>query len=359
MHIIEQILKNSLTITAFVLSMMLLIEYINVKTKGTFSKGLKKSRFKQILLASIFGVIPGCLGTYTVVSLYTHKLLGVGALVAALIATSGDEAFYLFSMSPETGFIVSAALFVIAIVFGFLSDILFEKKDFLKKHENHLTIHDDEIDVERIINLRQIKEQLRNISFHRALLLISIVVFIVFILFNGTGHTHEFVGGHLDHDEHGHGSFDWIAMTFIVISSLSLFIILTVSDHFLEDHLWKHIIKKHFLKVFVWTVLALIVIKFLDNFVDFHVFVNEHKYYVMFFALLIGLIPESGPHMIFVTMFLSGNLPLSILLANSIVQDGHGALPLFAESKKSFFFVKFINFLVGGFIGYILLFFGQ
>jgi hypothetical protein len=67
--------------------------------------------------------------------------------------------------------------------------------------------------------------------------------------------------------------------------------------------------------------------------------------------LFIGIIPESGPHLIFVTLFVSGSIPFSILIANSIVQDGHGALPLLAESRKSFLYMKGVNFIVGLLVG--------
>jgi len=65
------------------------------------------------------------------------------------------------------------------------------------------------------------------------------------------------------------------------------------------------------------------------------------------FAVLIGIIPESGPHLIFISLFLSGAIPFSVLLANSITQDGHSTLPLLAESKKGFLAVKSINVLIG------------
>jgi hypothetical protein len=45
------------------------------------------------------------------------------------------------------------------------------------------------------------------------------------------------------------------------------------------------------------------------------------------------------------------------LLANSIVQDGHGMLPLFAESKKDFVKVKLINMGVGLVVGLLLMLF--
>ncbi|MFT5729216.1 MAG: hypothetical protein ACI8PB_003380 [Desulforhopalus sp.] len=41
----------------------------------------------------------------------------------------------------------------------------------------------------------------------------------------------------------------------------------------------------------------------------------------------------------------------STFLASSTVQDGHGALPLLAESRGEFFKVKTISFLVGILVG--------
>ena len=60
-------------------------------------------------------------------------------------------------------------------------------------------------------------------------------------------------------------------------------------------------------------------------------------------AIVIGLIPESGPHLVFVTLFASGVIPFPVLLANSIVQDGHASLPLLADSKASFLKAKAIK----------------
>jgi len=76
-------------------------------------------------------------------------------------------------------------------------------------------------------------------------------------------------------------------------------------------------------------------------------------------ALLVGLIPESGPHMVFISLFMAGTIPFSILLANSIVQDGHGGLPLLAESKRSFLYMKIINIIVGLIVGIIGIYFGM
>ena len=68
-------------------------------------------------------------------------------------------------------------------------------------------------------------------------------------------------------------------------------------------------------------------------------------------AALVGIIPESGPHMIFVMMFANGLIPFSILLTSSIVQDGHGMLPLFSYTIKDSVLIKLFNLLFAIVIG--------
>jgi hypothetical protein len=89
--------------------------------------------------------------------------------------------------------------------------------------------------------------------------------------------------------------------------------------------------------------------------VNLETWLRSNQVTILIAAVLIGLIPISGPHMIFITLFFNQTIPFSVLLANSIVQDGHGAIPLLAESKKGFIAAKGINLLVGliaGLTGY-------
>jgi hypothetical protein len=69
------IIVHALMITSFVFIMMLLIEYINVLTKGSWQDILKKSRWGQYVLSGFLGAIPGCLGAFTIVSLYSHQVV--------------------------------------------------------------------------------------------------------------------------------------------------------------------------------------------------------------------------------------------------------------------------------------------
>ena len=62
-------LKQSVMITVFVLFMMVVIEYINVQSKNVWADRLQQSPFLQIIMAALLGIVPGCMGAFTVVSL--------------------------------------------------------------------------------------------------------------------------------------------------------------------------------------------------------------------------------------------------------------------------------------------------
>jgi uncharacterized membrane protein len=87
-------------ITVFVLLMMVVIEYINVQSKNVWSNKFQQSFFLQIIIAALLGITPGCMGEFTVVSLYTHRMMGLAGLVTVMIATSGDETFVMFALFP-------------------------------------------------------------------------------------------------------------------------------------------------------------------------------------------------------------------------------------------------------------------
>ena len=116
-HLAFDVLKNSILITGLVLIMMLMIEYFNIHSHGKWFARIKDSKIKQIFLGSLLGLVPGCIGGFATVSLYTHRLLSLGALVAMMISSSGDEAFVIMAMIPKEGLILFGILFIIAICF--------------------------------------------------------------------------------------------------------------------------------------------------------------------------------------------------------------------------------------------------
>ena len=334
------IFKHALMITGFVLMMMLIIDYINVQTQGIWNRKLQQKGWLQIILSAFLGVIPGCLGAFTVVSLYTHRVVGFAALVAAMIATFGDEAFIMFAMMPEKALILTIIVFATALITGFF--ILFVSKQENQDSDRSygFEIHEEEIKC-NCFPWHDLISQIRHISFERALFIIGFSLFIIFL-----------VTGELGPEE-----WDWERITFFSGALITLFIVVTVPDHFLKEHLWGHVIKKHLPRIFLWTLGTFFFIHFIGGYLDVGSWIHDNQYIILIIAVLMGIIPESGPHLVFITLFVNGTIPFSILIASSIVQDGHGAIPLLAESRKGFIYMKLINILVGLIIGFIGLFF--
>jgi len=80
-------------------------------------------------------------------------------------------------------------------------------------------------------------------------------------------------------------------------------------------------------------------------------FVHDHMLWVLLIAALIGIIPESGPHLIFVMLYAQGLIPFSVLFTVSFVQDGHGMLPLLSYSLKDSMLIKIFNLAFGLAVG--------
>lgn len=330
------IFYTALSITSFIFTMMLLIEYINVLTKGSWQGKISKSKYGQYLLGVIFGAIPGCLGAYTVVSLFSHNVVSFGALVATMVATSGDEAFIMLSLFPEKAILLFVLLGVVGFLSGILTDMVIKKyKINFHLHQHKFEVHEHETCP--CFSISETISHIKNISFQRVLL-ISIFLILIGIQVNNF----------IIHDE-----WNWINITLFLSGLFGLFVVFTVPDHFLEKHLWEHVLRKHLLKIFLWTLGTLLIIHLLDSVIDFNNWIEANLWVVLVIAVLIGLIPESGPHLVFVTLFVAGTIPFSILIASSIVQDGHGTIPLLALSKKSFILLKLINLVIGFTIGSI------
>lgn len=331
-----EVLKHALMITGFVFVMMLIVEYINVQTKGLWQKNLSQSRWKQYFLAGILGAIPGCLGAFTAVTLFSHRIISFGAVVTAMIATSGDEAFVMLAMFPQKAILLTTIIFGVGIIAGFITDKLVSQKHFEKKFShNKFPLHEEEkCDCFPANNL------FSNFGKPTAPRILILVIIVLFFL--GT------IAGEIGPQE-----WNWIRITILLTSLVAMLIVITVPEHFLEEHLWDHIVKIHIPRIFLWTLGTLLVVHILLEFIDVESWISGNIYIVLAVALLVGIIPESGPHFVFITLFASGTIPFSILLANSIVQDGHGMIPMLAESKRGFISVKAINIFFGLLVGII------
>ncbi len=273
MDTILKLIKESIQISLLVAVMMILVDLLNVFTKQKLESFFINARkFRQYILASLIGAVPGCIGGFTNVSLYIHGLISFGALAGSMIAVSGDEAFVMLAMFPKQAVILFLILFVIGIISGWLIDII------VKKYK-----------ISTCENCKEMVTHPQEKNF----------------------------------------------------------------KHYFKEHIYGHIIKKHLWKTALWTFGALAVVEFGLQYLHLEQFTSQYKIAFLLVGALVGLIPESGPHLIFVTLFAQGLIPFSVLLTSSIVQDGHGMLPMLSYSLKDSIKLKAFNFVIGLTIGLI------
>jgi hypothetical protein len=126
--------------------------------------------------------------------------------------------------------------------------------------------------------------------------------------------------------------------------------------HFLKEHVYGHVLKKHIPRLFIWIFVPLTVVEFLIQNFDFASVISGLPVPTLIvFAALVGIIPESGPHMIFLILYSKGLIPFSVLLVSTLSQDGHGLLPLLSHTVKDTLYVQVFTTIFSLVIGIILL----
>ncbi|MGM9786073.1 MAG: putative manganese transporter [Candidatus Cryptobacteroides sp.] len=391
MHLFIDILRNSILITGLVTVMMMMIESLNIESNGLVFKGLRKTKTGQVVIAALLGSIPGCMGGFATVSLYTHGLFSFGALIAMMIASSGDEAFVLLAMVPDKAMMIFMILFVVAVAAGIITDMV---KDRLHRRKCHKADHSECCDIpdcqEGYVvhdpeqeHPHEHKGHGRHFGWKRCVMFIGLALFIAALATGRLSHEHgteghdghehhcectcahgdgahgELEHGHIHEDDHATASFkidllseDWMNVLFAGLSVIVLVVLILASDHFIEEHLWNHIVRKHLPTIFAWTFGVLLVIGIGLQYIDIEDWISDNTILMILLATAVGIIPESGPHLVFVTLYAAGLVPMPVLLASCISQDGHASIPLLAESKKGFISAKLINCAVALIVGF-------
>jgi hypothetical protein len=335
-----EVLEHTVLISIFVAVMMIIVEYINVQTQGTWERAVRHSVWRQYLIAVLLGAVPGCFGSFVVVALYTHRVVTLGALLACMIVSVGDEGFVMLALFPKTWAALSGGLIVLGLAIGLAVDRFALARHLAPAGHDYELHHEDACDC---FPRGQILHQLIHSTWQRAFLALVIAVFATAVLF-----------GHIGGDETL-----LIKAMVVVVSAGGLFVVLTVPDHFLEEHLWHHTIGQHVPRLFLWTLGALSAMELLNHFVQAEAFIRDNRWLTLVAAAAVGLVPESGPHLIFVTLFGRGAVPLSVLVTSSIIQDGHGMLPLLADSWRDVLRLKALKLAIGLGVGAALMALGQ
>jgi succinate dehydrogenase hydrophobic anchor subunit len=331
------ILKHALMITVFVFVMMLIVDFLDMFSEKKLTNMMRGGIWRQYTVASFLGATPGCLGAFMDVSLYVHGLISFGALTGAMIATSGDEAFVMLAKFPGTAMVLFGLLFVLGIPGAWVADKIVKAIGYTPCESCILQEYHPEMEGYQFSS-KNLAENLRRISSARHSLLLIFGFFVIVIMLGIAGPR----------------SWNWERLTFLILLFLALFVLVAVSDHYLKEHIWSHIMKTHIWRIFLWTFFALIVVHMGLHYWDFKDLISNNIPWMFLLGALVGVIPESGPHLVFVMLFAEGMIPFSVLFTSSFVQDGHGILPLLSYTVKDSIVIKILNLIFGLGIGMIL-----
>ncbi len=339
MQTLLQVLLEASGISLFVFLMMVVVDYFNILTRGRLTTILQGRGNRQYLVSSLLGVVPGCLGAFLSVTLYIRGMLGLGAMVGCFVASSGDAAFVMLAKFPRTALALFAILFFVGVVYGWLVDKLAGRLGIVACAECREQMHHmDEIDC-RVWPQPGMAWPLLRTSPSRAVYLAVMLAAVGSV-----------IAGLVGPDE-----WNWVRIAILLLLGVGLFVISTVPDHYLAEHIVEHITRKHLPRIFAWTLGTLLLLALLGQFVDLRQVVSGHMAWVLVVAALVGLIPDSGPHLLFVFLFADGAVPFSVLLTSAIVQDGHGMLPLLSVSVRDSLTIKAFNLVLGLALGFLLL----
>lgn len=368
MNLIEPVWET-IHISFFVMIVMMLMEYIelyrmrNGSTVGVFQQGesgMRSARYYlQLMMASLLGLIPGCVGGFMVVSLYAHRMLSFGAVLAASFTALGDDAFRMFAMDPVGTVYLELILLGLGLLSGLIVDLVWRRNLSAMPHACQIELHtydghhhggcdSRESKHGGFLSEMSLMDLFSSWSLSKVLLLVMVGLYIIAMLSGVHLHVHEHALGEPCSHEHGFVP-DFEHLLFLGLSVLAFFLILFSHEHFLQEHLWKHLLKKHFPSIFLWTLGTLYLIEILNIYVDLEGWLSgdmSRMGLLLLIAILVGWIPQSGPHFLFIQLYYSGTIPFAVFFANAMVQDGHTSLLLLAESRARYVWLKLIKSMV-------------
>jgi hypothetical protein len=128
-------LHHTLTITAFVLAVTLIINalifFIGEENVGAV---MYNKPVVGHLIAAIFGLIPNCAASVALTTLCTKGLITAGTMMAGLFPGAGVGLLVLFKVNkhPKENLAIVGIILLVGVVFGLLGDLIFPAELFVK-----------------------------------------------------------------------------------------------------------------------------------------------------------------------------------------------------------------------------------
>lgn len=180
-EILHHTLLDTVKLIPFLLIAFLLLEFIEHKMSNKSKKILVKNQKYGPIIGSVLGAFPQCGFSVMATNLFNGRVITIGTLIAIYLSTSDEMLPILISNGTSFKIIVSIILIkvFIGILFGFIIDILFKKKNKVIEvnHEIHEICHDENCHCEDGIIKSSLKHTISIIFFILiANLLINLII---------------------------------------------------------------------------------------------------------------------------------------------------------------------------------------
>jgi|TARA_B110000114_G_C15083799_1_gene395276 hypothetical protein len=312
--LIESASSAYISVTSFVAATLLMFSFLE-KKKFNLQSFIEKNTIYEIPICALLGVIPGCGGAIMVMSLYTRGIVSFSSVLATLISTMGDAAFLLIASKPTAALIILPVTLITGIVTGYIS-LPFSK--IISPAIPKKKLNTENIPINKIPN-----------KFYSIWLLLVIPGLILGI-FNAFNISPSIILLNFDLVV----MFSFLASIFCLLMWVfnPLTDIQMASVH--ESSIRKTVDTTCF--VTVWVITAFVCFELLNlstqgKMFDYLMLLGP---FVPLVAILIGFIPGCGPQIMITSMYISGQIPMSAQIGNSISNDGDALFPAMAIAPK-------------------------
>ena len=234
----------------------------------------------------------------------------------AVPSTMGDAAFLLIATKPQAALIILPVTFIVGIISGYIAKPF--TKNFLQNKIN------------KNLNSAHLPKNKTSNKFYN-----------IWFLFLAPGFTLGMLNAfNIDL------SFNFLGINFIEMMAfiLAIYCVLLWVLNPLTDIQMASIHENSYRKVVdttcfvtVWVIISFVIYELIDLSTNGLIFESLILFgpFVPLLAILIGFIPGCGPQIMITSMYVSGQIPMSAQIGNSISNDGDALFPAIAISAKA------------------------
>lgn len=137
-------LIDTLKLLPYLLITFLLLEFIEHKFSKKSQKILSKNKKYGPLIGGILGAIPQCGFSSMAANLFSAKVITMGTLIAVFLSTSDEMLPVMISEKVDAIILTKIVVFkvIVGIIFGFIIDLIYRKKQNEKNEIKELCEHD-------------------------------------------------------------------------------------------------------------------------------------------------------------------------------------------------------------------------